>query len=268
MAATFGNLDLESLGVVGEPSVEYAKFETKVSEPDGYDGGVLANFRRGATKIKFNLALDGDRAALVRKMNQLAEELAKGQQKLILPNMTPGCHFDAAANCTLQPVEYVDGFVLPLEFVVPRGFAEKKEEYTLERGIRKRIANNSIYPARMVFNGTTVAECTGLGSNAVVSITGKERSSSVHVQEGTIVCQNYGSGMPYTVEEGWTFSYSTDTYSVDSNAGLYVEAAYQRPMLGSIPAGEEWDIGFAFNITAPVVYLPTMELEVWSVAVW
>ena len=55
MAATFGNLDLESLGVVGEPSVEYASFETKVSEPDGYDGGEAARF--GADFLEFKPAV-------------------------------------------------------------------------------------------------------------------------------------------------------------------------------------------------------------------
>ena len=268
MAATFGNLDLESLGTVGEPSVEYAKFETKVSEPDGYDGGVLANFRRGATKIKFNLALDGDRAALVSKMNQLAAELGKGQQELVLPNMTEGYHFDASANCVLHPVEYVDGFVLPLEFVVPRGLAEKKEEYTLQKLGSERIANNGIYPARMVFKGTTIAECTGLQTNNVVSIYGRKMPPSIGWQEGTRVNQNRVREERYTVEEGWTFSYDTDTYSVDSNAGLFAIAAFDVPMLGSIPAGEEWEVIFSVTGTAAVDYLPTMELEVWSVAVW
>ena len=158
MAATFGNLDLESLGVVGEPSVEYAKFETKVSEPDGYDGGVLANFRRGSTKIKFNLALDGDRAALVRKMNQLAAELGKGQQELVLPNMTQGFHFDAAANCVLQPVEYVDGFVLPLEFAVPDGCAVNRQSISIEHQGSIVVDSRQAVPWHVEMQGTAVLE--------------------------------------------------------------------------------------------------------------
>ena len=156
MAATFGNLDLESLGVVGEPSVEYAKFETKVSEPDGYDGGVLANFRRGATKIKFNLALDGDRGSIVAKMNQLAAELALGQQELVLPNMTDGYHFDASANCALQPVEYVDGFVLPLEFAVPEGCAVSSVEMNINLFTTRQWDIQGFIPAEYTFEGRTI----------------------------------------------------------------------------------------------------------------
>ena len=123
MAATFGTLDLAELGTVGNPNVQYAKFETEVSQPKGYDGGVLANFRRGATTIKFDLALTGTKSEITNKLNLLAAELTKGQQELVLPNMTPGYHFDASANCALQPNQLIDGFVLPLEFVVPHGLA-------------------------------------------------------------------------------------------------------------------------------------------------
>jgi len=161
MAATFGNLDLESLGVVGEPSVEYASFETKVSQPDGYDGGVLANFRRGATKIKFNLALDGDRGSIVAKMNQLAAELSKGQQELVLPNMTEGYHFDASANCALQPVEYVDGFVLPLEFVVPEGCAVRNRSITESIHVITNIEVGGEYPPSYKVEFESTTEYTG-----------------------------------------------------------------------------------------------------------
>lgn len=134
MAATFGSLNLEELGTVGEPDVQYARFETEVAEPRGYDGGVLANFRRGATTIKFNLALTGTNTEIINKMNALADELSKGQQELVLPNMTAGFHFDASANCALQPAQYIDGFVLPLEFVVPYGLAIKKFEASIREG--------------------------------------------------------------------------------------------------------------------------------------
>lgn len=126
MAATFGSLNLEELGVVGSPEVQYAKFETELSQPKGYDGGVLANFRRGATTIKFNLTLDGTQSEITNKMSALAYELAKGQGRLVLPNMTSGAYFEASANCAIKPDQYIDGFVLPLEFVVPDGCAKKE----------------------------------------------------------------------------------------------------------------------------------------------
>lgn len=123
MACTFNGLDLESLGTVGDQEVEYASFQTELSSPQGHDGDVLSNFRRGPTTVKFNLAMDGTPAELTAKMNRLAEALSGGMGELVMPDQTEGFHLDAVPNCTMRPSVYHDGFVLPLEFVVPDGAA-------------------------------------------------------------------------------------------------------------------------------------------------
>ena len=172
MAATFGGLNLEELGVVGEPEVEYARFETEVSEPRGYDGGVLANFRRGATTIKFNLALTGTRTEITNKLNALAAELAKGQQELILPTMTPGYHFDASANCALQPAQYIDGFVLPLEFSVPFGLAVQNNSASLLDGpVALERYKLKVYPSIYVKTNKDITVNTVSGIDRFFSAT-------------------------------------------------------------------------------------------------
>lgn len=123
MACTFNGLDLESLGTVGDQEVEYASFQTELSSPQGHDGDVLANFRRGPTVVKFNLAMDGTEEERVGKVGALASAMSGGMGELVMPGMPAGHRFLAVPNCVLRPSAYIDGFVVPVEFVVPDGCA-------------------------------------------------------------------------------------------------------------------------------------------------
>lgn len=138
MACTFNGLDLESMGTVGDQEVEYASFQTTLSSPQGHDGDVLSNFRRGPTTVKFNLAIDGTPAELTAKMNRIAAAMSGGMGELVMPDQTEGYHLDAVPNCALKPSVYHEGFVLPLEFSVPYGLARSgmiEQELVDEDGI-------------------------------------------------------------------------------------------------------------------------------------
>lgn len=119
----FLTVDLEELGTVGEPDIQYANFVTETASPSGYDGSVLANFKRDQTVIRFNLALTGTESERVNKINELVRVMSHGMGRLKMPGMTIGYYFEAVPNMALQPARYIDGFVLPLEFVVPPGCA-------------------------------------------------------------------------------------------------------------------------------------------------
>lgn len=125
MACTFNGLDLEEMGIVGNPDVQYANFVAELISPKGYDGAVLSNFKRDYTTIKFDLALTGTDSERIHKMNLIASALQDGEQELIMPGMTDGYHFSAVPNMAIAPSRYVDGFVIPMTFVVPYGCAVK-----------------------------------------------------------------------------------------------------------------------------------------------
>ena len=225
MAATFGSLNLEELGILGEPEVQYAKFETEVSEPRGYDGGVLANFRRGATNIKFNLALTGTKSEITNKLNTLAAELAKGQQELVLPTMTPGFHFDASANCTLAPAQYIDGFVLPLEFTVPDGMAYKEDAYTVGIGSGKVIYDIEL-PSWWSVEATAMQQVTiqGTGVSHPVSesflLIGQGALDPYYAKKNAAIgTKPIYRGESVTIDEGVKLTIDVQTLSVQADPG-------------------------------------------------
>ena len=163
MACTFNGLDLEELGTVGNQEVEYARFDSEVSNPAGYDGGVLVNFHRGPTVVRFDLALTGTESERINKMNMLAAELAKGQGELVMPSQSQGYHLDAVPNTVLKPSVYHDGFVLPLEFTVPDGCAIARKTATIGAS-PATVEVGGHLPARWSFSSTGSAEFTPDGA--------------------------------------------------------------------------------------------------------
>ena len=154
---SYNGVVFDELGDVGNPTVEYADYQTAVYTANGMDGSVLSNFKRGATQIKFDLTLTGTEAERLEKMTTLANCLNSPLGSLVLPGQD-GSYFEASPNVTITPARYIDGFTIPLTFIVPRGHALGEE---------KTVTCNSTTPTAFEVGGIAPAIWT-----AEVDITG------------------------------------------------------------------------------------------------
>ena len=144
---TYNGVSLDELGDVGNPTVEYADYQTAVYTANGMDGSVLSNFKRGATQIKFDLTLTGTEAERLEKMTTLANCLNSPLGSLVLPGQD-GSYFEASPHATITPARYIDGFTIPLTFIVPRGHALGEE---------KTVTCNSTTPTEFEVGGIAPA---------------------------------------------------------------------------------------------------------------
>ena len=144
---TYNGTNLDELGVVGKPVIEYADFQSATYTANGMDGSVLSNFKRGATTIKFDLTITGTEAQRLEKMTTLANCLNTPTAVLVLPGQESS-YFEASPNVTITPNRYMDGFTIPLSFVVPRGHALGQE---------KTVTCSSLTPTQFEVGGIAPA---------------------------------------------------------------------------------------------------------------
>lgn len=150
----FNGLNLSKLGTVSEPEIQYANFTASTSSPAGYDGAVLSNFKRDQTVIRFNLALTGTERERVDKLEELMVALSAGKSWLILPEQAHiGTGFVAVPNMALAPSRYIDGFVVPMEFIVPEGCARKRNDIVQVIASGSRQATTLVEPTEVQITG-------------------------------------------------------------------------------------------------------------------
>jgi predicted phage tail component-like protein len=222
---TFDGHDLESIAIVGSPSVTAANFANTLVEVPARDGSVVRGTRLGDPSVSMTIAIVGTDAERRRKVSTLLSWLrVDGAKHLVTPDDS-SVYWLALPSGSLDMERLLGGetSVLAFDLVEPAAYGARRS--VTVSGTATTFEVGGTYPTMPSFSGTVARDSSshlwGIrldGGDFVHVDTGTTANRSIVVDCAERTCKVGGTAKLPTLDSDW-LSLAPGTHTVVRDNG-------------------------------------------------
>lgn len=222
---SFDGHDLESVAIVGGPSITAARFSNALVDVPARDGSVLRSTRLGDASITIPIAIIGTDFERRRKLSTLLSWLKVDVAKHLVTPDDASVYWLALPSGTLDMRRLVRGETSNLAFDLVEPAAFGAQQSVVVGGDATTFTVGGTYPTRPSFSGTAARNASshlwGIrldGGDYFHIDTGTTANRSIVVDCAERTCKVGGSPRLPTLDSDW-FELSVGTHSIVRDNG-------------------------------------------------